>query len=582
MPRSTRLGLLVAIFAGLLAAAPPLADGYVLVKLLALAAGGALAWIGLFGSPLRRTCLDGPLAALWAVMLLSAAASADPAMSVLGAYPQAFHGLIPIALYTALYYAAANTHEAWIDRVLGWMVTASIPLALYGLSQRVWGDMLTHAELPNHRISSTIGNPVMLGACIVILLPLALHWTLKKKSLLGVAAGAALLAALLETWARGAWLGAAVSAAAYLRLTGRLRPRPRHALALVLLSPLLFLALQRGLGKGDSDSMRVEIMKSSLHAFASRPILGWGPDAFMLALRRHKTYGFIRLAKNAHVVQSSAHNDLIQAAVTLGLLGLLAYAWLLWALAARFARLRSGSDGGPAAVAAALLGLFVQAKFNPVPPSALALAALMAGLVCRGSKPLAPAASRAAASLAAVFCAACALLLARFCAADRLFRQGQRIVNTTALADPSFMAGVGDLRRASELNPWLLDYLSQRCDVMFRVSGFASKEQGRQLIEKSLLLTAEAVRLHPGNPMAHELRATALALASRFGAKTLQEALREIKTASELDPTFIFTLRRRMEIASALDDRDEFSRAQEEYLRVIKLTGDSAQWPRLL
>jgi len=585
MPRLTQVGLIVAIFGGLLALAPPLADAYLLTKLLALAAGGTLAWLGLFGAPLRRTPLDGPLGALWAVMLVSSVASADPTMSVFGFYPQSFYGLVPMALYTSLYYAAANVEEAGTDRVLGWMWAASVPLALYGISQRFTGDLLTNIPLPSgHRILSTIGSPVMLGACLVVLLPISLHRALKKKSPLGLAAGTALCTALLLTWARGAWLGAAVSVAVYLWLTGRLRPKRKHALALVLLAPLLFFALQRGLKKTDSDLQRVEMLKISARAVAAHPLLGYGPDAFVLALRRHKTDEFLRLTHAYHIVQSSAHNDLIQTAVTLGLPGLLAYAWLLWALGARlYRRLKdSPRDGEAAALASALLGLFLQAKFNPIPASAMALAALMAGLACRGGKTLSPVASRAVSSLAAVFCAACVLLFARFCAADLMFRRGQKIVNTAALTDPSFMLGVNDLRRATELNPWLIDYLSQRCDTIFRVSAFVSPEQGRQLIEKSLALTAEGIRLHPANPMAHELRATALALASRFGAKTLPEALREIKTASKLDPTFVFSLRRRLEISRAVGDKEEFDRAQADYLRVITLTHDSAEWPRIL
>lgn len=582
----TRLGFILAIAGGLLAVSPPLAEAYVLVKLLCLAAGGALMWAGLLRRPLSRTALDRPLLALWAVMLLSAAVSVDPPASVLGMYPQPFYGLLPLALCTALYYAAAAAavDAAASDMMLDWMLAAAIPLSAFGISQKLFGDLLTAVPLPTGRITSTIGSPIMLGACLVLLAPLALHRLLVKKGPLALAAAPLIAAALVLTWARGAWLGAALAAALYLRLTGRLRARGRHVLvALLLLAPLLA-ALQRGLQKKGSDAMRVEMLKSSLPAIRARPVLGSGPDTYLMALRRYKTDEFVRLTHSSRVVQYSAHNDLLQVAVTLGLGGLLAYAWLLWALGARlFGLLRSDpADGRAAAIAAGLFGLFVQAKVNPIPPSALALAAILAGLVLRDKASPPSGASRAAAAFAAALCLACALVLARFCAADYFFRIGRGIVNTVALAEPSFMAGVNQLRRAAELDPWVLDYRTQRCDVIFRVAPFTPPEQGRQLSEKALQLTEEGVRLHPGNPAAHELRATALALTVRHGGDRLAEALAEVKTASTLDPTFVFTLRWRMDIARALRDRTEFEAARADYLRVIALTGDAPNWTPVL
>lgn len=578
----TRFGVIAAISGSLLAVAPALADPVVVVKLAALGAGTALAWLGLIKAPLRRTSLDRPLAALWLVMAASTAASVDPAVSVFGVYPQAFYGLLPLGLCTALYCAVAmSPGEPETDLVLAAALAASIPLSVYGISQRLFGDLITRLPLPNMRVTSAIGNPVMLGACLAMLCPIALHQALTRKGWLGPAAGFLMATTLALTLARGAWLSAAAGVAVYLGLTGRVRLRPRVWLALTLCAPFVFIGLQRALGKSDSDAMRVETMKSALAAFAERPVLGYGPDTFLMAFRRHKTDEFLRRTHSAPTVQLSAHNDILQAAVTLGGLGLLAYLWLIAALTLRLIA-AAKADARAAAVAAGLAGLFLQAKFNPIPISALALAAAMAGLVCRRREPLKPAAARAASALAVFFCAACAAVFARFCAADALFRRGQRIVNTTALPDPAFMDGVERLRRATELNPWLIDYLSQRCDVIFRVVPLVSAGQARQLMDKALALTGEAIRLHPGNPMAHELRATALAVSARLGSDTLPEAMREIKLASELDPTFVFSLRRRIEISRALGDRAEFDRAQAEYLRVIRITGEAPGWQPLM
>src|SRR4051812_35228208 len=164
MDRLTRAGLAFAIVGGLLAISPLSADYYTVLKLLVLSAGALLAWIGLAGARLRRTALDRPLAAFWAAMAVSTCFSADPAVSVLGVYPQQFHGILPLGLCTALYYAAASSGEDGDEGLLTAALLACVPLTLFGIWQRFYGDPVTREELPTGlRITSTIGNPVMLG-----------------------------------------------------------------------------------------------------------------------------------------------------------------------------------------------------------------------------------------------------------------------------------------------------------------------------------------------------------------------------------------------------------------------------------
>jgi hypothetical protein len=326
-------------------------------------------------------------------------------------------------------------------------------------------------------------------------------------------------------------------------------------------------------------------LKSSLSAFASRPLLGFGPDTFEFAFRRFRSDEMVRVTHDSSSIQSNAHNDLLQAAVTLGVLGLAAYLWVLWALSSRLFLLLSGPGKDPrsAAVASALFGLFIQAKVNPIPPAALMLAALLAGLVCGERRGLPRGAGRAVSSLAAVSCAVAAAFLARFCAADAGYKSGFNIVSSTTLADPVYMDGVNRLRRATEINPWWLEYLSARCDVILRTTAIAPPVQGRQLMEKALQLTADAVRYHPGNGTAHYLRATALALSAvRFGSGLMPEAFAEIKAASRLDPTFTYVMRRRMEIAHALGDRADYDQVNARYRRIIGLAGETAPWTPLL
>lgn len=578
----TRAGFWIAIGGGLLAAAPASVEIYLLAKLFCAAAGGALIWTGQVRRAPARTALDWPLLALFLAMAASTAASIDVPVSVFGIYPQAFYGLLPLGLCAALYYAAAavSRDEAARDEILFCILAAAVLLGGYGVWQSLFGDTLTGHPLPDGRITSTLGNPVMLGACLVMIFPLALDETIRKQSLLGAAALSLNTVALALTWSRGAWVSAAAGAALYLFCTGRVSLPRRRALLVLLLAPLVFVGLQRTLGKKDSDVLRLETAKSALAAFEAHPLLGSGPDTFWLQFRRDKTEEFVRVSHSTAIGQYSAHDDLLQAAATLGILGLIAYCWLAWALGARLVSLLrvSKPDARVAAVAGGLAGLFLQAKFNPIPFPAIALAAVAAGLVCRERDASRHGAGRAAPALAAAFCAACAILYFRFYSADRHYHRGLMAVALSPVAGPKYMAGVDEIHRAAELNPWLIDYLSKRVDVLFNVSQAVSAAQGKPLIEEALTLTNDALRRHPANPTVHEMRATALALQGRFGPKRLAEAQSEIKTASEMDPTFTFTLRRRMDIDRALGDDADFQATRLRYLHVIKLTSESPGW----
>ena len=110
---------------------------------------------------------------------------------------------------------------------------------------------------------------------------------------------------------------------------------------------------------GSTLGKRIDTWKAGLRAFADRPLLGWGPENHMVAASRYD-----RAAAETNRSSDRAHNELMERAVTGGLLGLAAWLWL-WV--ATFAAVWRGSRrAGPADGAlvvfagAALLGWLVQ------------------------------------------------------------------------------------------------------------------------------------------------------------------------------------------------------------------------------
>ena len=80
----------------------------------------------------------------------------------------------------------------------------------------------------------------------------------------------------------------------------------------------------RPLAAGGSGGVRVHLYSDTIVLVAGRPLVGYGPDTFGLVYPSHSTGDW-----TPGVVVDKAHNDLLQVAATQGVLGVVAYAWLL-------------------------------------------------------------------------------------------------------------------------------------------------------------------------------------------------------------------------------------------------------------
>ncbi len=211
-----------------------------LLAVLLFAASGDLAsrWPRL---PLREMGL--PLAAF--LLLATAACLHGPApiKGLVGDY-QRYRGLLALFSYgtLALLAPALADNAAARRRLLLAIAGASLPVSLYALAQRFgldplpW-DLSAGREALAYRAFATFGSPSFLGAYLALALPIGVAvWPGSSRftsSLLAAVLGVG-LPALLFTYSRGAWIGAAVGLAfAVVRLEGGAcekcvgPPRPR-------------------------------------------------------------------------------------------------------------------------------------------------------------------------------------------------------------------------------------------------------------------------------------------------------------------------------------------------------------------
>lgn len=110
------------------------------------------------------------------VQTVSTALSVAPQMSFWGSYNR-FQGLYTTAAYLTIFFAILAFANRWIqvERLLQVILTVSLPVSLYGIIQNFGADPVVWAGGVSVRVGSTMGNPIFLGAFLVMVAPLTLY-----------------------------------------------------------------------------------------------------------------------------------------------------------------------------------------------------------------------------------------------------------------------------------------------------------------------------------------------------------------------------------------------------------------------
>ena len=335
----------------------------------------------------RRSSLDIPLLAFVTSTLLSSLVAVNHNVAVFGVYLR-YEGLLTILTYAALFWLTVQTIATREDaRHLGWAVLASaIVVSLVAIVQSF--VLPPGRETPVgtfQRAYSTMGNWVELGIFLAMVIPVAIHFALdlpsRRQRLLASATILPLGLGLLASLTRAAWVGALVGVLIFLMLH---RSRARFAIAAAAVLVALAVILAAGFATGrlggrsalaqavttrvqsatslkeGSGAERLHVWSDSLRLLSLHPLLGSGPDSFGLVYpsvqNKNTTPGF-----------DKAHNELLQIAVTNGVVGLLAFYLVLMSIARQLWRNRH--DGFTTAVVSGLIAyeLALQTEFSWVP-----------------------------------------------------------------------------------------------------------------------------------------------------------------------------------------------------------------------
>lgn len=317
------------------------------------------------GREVRRAALMWPLVAFAGAAVLATGLSVNPLWSIQGA-PQRHEGLLSLLAYSAicagtLVVVARGGWRLWCAAAL---ISATV-IAGYGIAQYFGWEWLVRDPIRVFwwRPFSTVGNPNFLGAYMVLMSPLAACVLLTSRgrvvALLSGGALSLMVLAALCTYSRAAWLGLIVAAVVFavaLRPDRAADPFPASmksrllgAIAFVVLFAGLFfypgspLAIRRAewsaaqraqtaVEPGDPQAgfrQRSYLWSHTVALLLRRPLLGYGPETFALVLPQDWDEQRTQLFGESPVRIDKAHNDTLDMAMSIGVLGVAAFAWVV-------------------------------------------------------------------------------------------------------------------------------------------------------------------------------------------------------------------------------------------------------------
>jgi len=398
---TARWGMRIAVFLLPLAFLPNIVDEFVLPKLLlarlVIAVSVVLLlvrWLQQGAVTWKRTPLDLPLLAFIGSAALSTVFAINRNVAIFGTYDR-WEGLLTIVSYGLVFWLAVQLLSGEADtRGLTWsLLLSGYVVAAVAVLQSGFG-LLGGGYFPEGngliRADATLANPDFLGIFLAMLFPVAFAKLVSHRPftnrLLAANLGVVLLLGLLVSFTRAAWIGAAIGVVVVLVLRrGHFHLRPLIISGAALIVGLVLLtgipATRSSSGHGGISQALLERVASSkdfssgtiagriktwgdtLPLIAGSPIVGYGPDTFGLVYPQFET------ANKGFVLWDRPHQEALGIAATQGVIGLLAYIWILVAFVRAFWKGRF--QRGAVALFAGWVAYVVtiQADFSWIPTS---------------------------------------------------------------------------------------------------------------------------------------------------------------------------------------------------------------------
>jgi O-antigen ligase len=312
----------------------------------------------------KRTPLDLPLLAFIASAALSTIFAVNHDVAIFGTYDR-WEGLLTVASYALVFWLAVQLLSGegdargltWSLLISGYLIGAVAVLQSgFGLFGGGYFQNGTNGPI---RADVTLANPDFTGIFLAMLLPVALAKVISRRPattrVLAANLVVILALGLLATFTRAAWIGAVIGVIVVLALRrGRFHPWPVVISVAVVLIGFAALAgtvasrpstAQGGIGNAllsrvvsiadlssGTEAKRLLVWRDTISLIASRPLVGYGPDTFGLV------YPQFQSSNRSGVLWDKPHQDALGVMASQGILGLIAYLWILVAFVRAFWR----------------------------------------------------------------------------------------------------------------------------------------------------------------------------------------------------------------------------------------------------
>src|SRR3989441_2657378 len=316
---------------------------------------GAVTW--------KRTLLDLPLLAFIGSAALSTVFAINRNVAIFGTYDR-WEGLLTIVMYALVFWLTVQLLSGEPDaRGLTWsLLLSGYVIAAVAILQSAFGVLgggYFHGANNIIRPDVTLANPDFLGIFLAMLLPVAFAKLVSRRPITTRILAANLLAVLflglLATFTRAAWIGAVVGvvvvlvlrrggfhiwpfvisasvlAVGFATLAGIAAARPSSGGGGIGQALITRIASIADLGSG-TQNKRIATWGDTLPLIASRPIVGYGPDTFGLV------YPQFERINQRFVLWDKPHQDALGVGASQGIIGLLAYLWIIVAVVRAFWR----------------------------------------------------------------------------------------------------------------------------------------------------------------------------------------------------------------------------------------------------
>jgi O-antigen ligase len=288
--------------------------------------------------------------------------------------------LVPVGLFTEK------------KRVQALLVLGGVLGSLYSFLQALGMDLAGWDTHFGGRSFSTLGNPIFWAGHLLVLLPLSIQLAVsspgKKERTFWASCAILMLASLLTTKTRGAWLGFGVETAVLLWLNRRRAGIWKSLavgfifflLALLFIPPLRERALSILDTHGQDAQGRYLLWDLALDQWKEKPWLGQGPGGYGSLFHRFQSLMARESPYLPYATSIHAHEEYLELLAERGMAGFLLGGMVLWILVMK--RLKACQKGAfpvEGAELALLAGLAVHSLFNfplSIVPTACALSLL--------------------------------------------------------------------------------------------------------------------------------------------------------------------------------------------------------------